>query len=89
MNAHTWWTDGSRSDDGRVGAAAVRSDCERGGSKALRSYLRKGQMEVFDAEMWAIGMMDQQRSTSIMRSRHRDGDTRASLGMRKRINNQM
>jgi len=58
-------------------------------SKALRSYLRKGQMEVFDAEMWAIGMMDQQRSTSIMRSRHRDGDTRASLGMRKRINNQM
>jgi len=26
MNTHTWWTDGSRSDDGKVGALAVYSD---------------------------------------------------------------
>jgi len=39
-NAHTWWTDGSQSDDGRVGAAAVCGDSE-GGWKVLRSYVRK------------------------------------------------
>jgi len=52
--ACTWWTDGSRSDDGRVGAAAVCNHSERGGWRALRSYLQKGRMEVFDAEMWVI-----------------------------------
>jgi len=49
---------GPRSDDGRVGAAAVCSNNDGGSSgeswKALRSYLRKGRMEVFDAELWAI-----------------------------------
>jgi len=41
-----------------VGAAAVCSNNDGGSSgeswKALRSYLRKGRMEVFDAELWAI-----------------------------------
>jgi len=49
-----WWTDGSRSDDGRVGAAAVckhRDEC-----RSRRSYLGTGRMEVFDAELWAIGL---------------------------------
>jgi len=49
-----WWTDGSRSDDGRVGAAAV---CKhRDGWRAFRSHLGTGQMEVYDAELWAIGL---------------------------------
>jgi ribonuclease HI len=48
-----WWTDGSRSDDGRVGAAAV---CKHGNQwRSRRSYLGTGRMEVFDAELWAIG----------------------------------
>jgi len=47
-----WWTDGSRSDDGRVGAAAV---CKpRDEWRSRRSYLGTGRMEVFDAELWAI-----------------------------------
>jgi hypothetical protein len=49
-----WWTDGSRSDDGRVGAAAV---CKHGNVwRSLRSYLGTGRVEVFDAELWAIGL---------------------------------
>jgi len=49
-----WWTDGSRSDDGRVGAAAV---CKHGdGWKAFRSYLGTGRVEVYDAELWEIGL---------------------------------
>jgi ribonuclease HI len=49
-----WWTDGSRKDDGRVGAAAV---CLNGdGWTVFHSYLGMGRMEVFDAEIWAIGV---------------------------------
>jgi len=49
-----WWTDGSRSDGGRVGAAAV---CKHGNEwRACRSVLGTGRMEVFDAELWAIGL---------------------------------
>jgi len=44
-----WWTDGSRSDDGRVGAAAV---CKHGNEwRSRRSFLGTGHMEVFDAEL--------------------------------------
>jgi len=47
-----WWTDGSRSDDGRVAAAAV---CKHGNQwRARPSCLGTGRMEVFDAKMWAI-----------------------------------
>jgi len=49
-----WWTDGSRSDDGRVGAAAVCKHRDQWRSR--RSYLGTGRMEVFDAELWAIGL---------------------------------
>jgi len=49
-----WWTDGSRSDDGRVGAAAL---CKHGNEwRPCRSFLGNGRMEVFDAELWAIGL---------------------------------
>jgi len=49
-----WWTDGSRSDDGRVGAAAV---CKhRDEWRSRRSYLGTGRMEGFEAELWAIGL---------------------------------
>jgi hypothetical protein len=49
-----WWTDGLRSDDGRVGAAAV---CKHGNKwRSRRSLLGTGRMEVFDAELWAIGL---------------------------------
>jgi len=49
-----WWTDGSRSDDSPVGAAAV---CKHGNEwRTRRSYLGTGRMEVFDAELWAIGL---------------------------------
>jgi len=48
------WTDGSRSDDGRVGAAAV---CEHGNEwRSLRSFLGTGRMEVLKAEPGAIGL---------------------------------
>jgi len=48
-----WWNDGSRSD-GRVGAAAV---CTHGVPwKAFRSHLGTGRMEVYDADLWAIGL---------------------------------
>jgi len=49
-----WWTDGSRSDDGRVGAAAVCK--QRDGWRDFRSYLGTGRMEVYDAKLWAIGL---------------------------------
>jgi len=49
-----WWTDGSRSDDGRVGAAAV---CKHGNQWRSRcSFLGTGRMEVFGTELWAIGL---------------------------------
>jgi len=49
-----WWTDGLRSDDGRAGAAAV---CKhRNEWRSRRSFLGTGRMEVFDAELWAIGL---------------------------------
>jgi len=49
-----WWTDGSRSGDGRVGAAAV---CKHGKQwRSRRSCLGTGRMEVFDAELGAIGL---------------------------------
>jgi len=49
-----WWTDGSRSHDGLVGAAAV---CKHGNEwRSRRSFLGTGCMEVFDAELWAIGL---------------------------------
>jgi len=54
VGAVVWmrWTDGSRSDDARVGAAAV---CKhRDEWRSRRSYLGPGRMEVFDAELWAI-----------------------------------
>jgi len=44
-----WWPDGSRTDDRRLGAAAV---CLNGDD--VHSYVSTGQMEVFDAEHWAI-----------------------------------
>jgi hypothetical protein len=49
-----WWTDWSRSDDGRVGAAAVWKHGDHW--KAFRSHLGSGGMEVYDAELWAIGL---------------------------------
>jgi len=49
-----WWTGGSRSDDGRVGATAV---CKHGNEcSPRRSFLGTGCMEVFNAELWAIGL---------------------------------
>ena len=49
-----WWTDGSRSDDGRVGSTAV---CMQGNEWRSRcSYLGTRHVEVFDAELWAIGL---------------------------------
>jgi hypothetical protein len=49
-----WWTDGSRSDDGRVGAAVVLKDRNQWRSRC--SFLGTGGMEVFDTELWAIGL---------------------------------
>jgi len=46
------WADGSRSDDGRVGAAAV---CKHGNDwRSRRSFLGTRHMEVIDAELWAF-----------------------------------
>jgi hypothetical protein len=47
-----WWADGSSSDDGQVGAAAVCKDGNQG--RFRRSYLFPGRREVFDTETWAI-----------------------------------
>jgi len=49
-----WWTDGSRSDDGRVGAAAVCQHRNQGSSR--HSMLGTGRKKVFDAELWGIGL---------------------------------
>jgi len=47
-----WWTNGSRSDDGRVGAAAV---CKDGNQwRSHHRILGTGRMEVFEAELCAI-----------------------------------
>jgi len=49
-----WWTDGSRSDDGRVQAAA---ECTHGTEwRSDGSVLGTARMEVFDTELWAIGL---------------------------------
>jgi len=49
-----WWTDRSRSDDGRVGAAAV---CKHGNElRTHRSYPGTERIVVFEAELWAIGL---------------------------------
>jgi len=58
-----WWTDGSRYDDGRVGAVAV---CKYGSQwRTRRSYLGTGYMDVFDAKLWAarlaLGETDKKR----------------------------
>jgi len=49
-----WWTEGSRSDDGRVGAEALFKDGNKW--RSCRSFLGTGRMEVFDAELCAIGL---------------------------------
>jgi len=49
-----WWTDGSRSDDGQVGAAAVGKHGNEW--RTRHSYLGTGRMEVFHAEPWVIGL---------------------------------
>ena len=47
-----WWTDGLRSDNGPVGAAAV---CKHGNHwRSRRSFLVTRGMMVSDTEMWAI-----------------------------------
>jgi hypothetical protein len=49
-----WWTDGLRADDVRVAASAV---CKYGNQWMSRhSFLGTGPMEVFDAELRAIGL---------------------------------
>ena len=56
VGARVWmcWTDGSRSEDGRVGAAAV---CKNGTQwRSRHSSLSTGPMEVFNAELEAIGL---------------------------------
>jgi len=47
-----WWIDGSRSNDGRVGAAAVCNHGDR--REAFCCHLCTVQMQVHDAELWAI-----------------------------------
>jgi len=49
-----WWPYGLRSDDGRMGVAAVCKHRDEWRSRC--SYLCTGRMEVFDAEHWAIGL---------------------------------
>jgi hypothetical protein len=49
-----WWTDGSRSDDGSVGAAAVCKHRDRG--RAFRGNLT-GRAEVYNAELGAIKLV--------------------------------
>jgi len=49
-----WFTDGSRSDDGWVGAAAM---CKHSNKWRTRHSNRgTGHIEVFDAELWVIGL---------------------------------
>ena len=49
----TVWTDGSRQEDGAVGAACVWRSPEEGGSTGRRFQLGTNK-EVFDAEVFAI-----------------------------------
>ena len=49
---HTVWTDGSRQEDGAVGAACVWRSPE-GGWTGRRFHLGKNK-EVFDAEVFAV-----------------------------------
>jgi hypothetical protein len=49
-----WWTDGSRSHDARVGAAAVYEHGNQWSSHC--SFLGTGHLDVFHAELWAIGL---------------------------------
>lgn len=46
-----WWMDGSRSDKGREGAAAVCNTGDRW--KAFPSKLGTGRLEVYTGELWA------------------------------------
>jgi hypothetical protein len=47
-----WWTNGLRSDGGRVVGATV---CKyRNGGKAFSCHLGTGRVEVYDAELWVI-----------------------------------
>ena len=49
-----WWTDGLSSDNGQVGAAVVcnhRNEC-----RSCHSFVNARCMEVFDAELWGIGL---------------------------------
>jgi hypothetical protein len=49
-----WWTDGSRSANGREGCAAV---CKHGNEwRSGPSFLGTGRMELFEAELWAMGL---------------------------------
>jgi hypothetical protein len=48
------WTDGLCSGDGQVGAAAVSK--YRDEWRSRHSCLGTKRMEVFDAELWAIGL---------------------------------
>jgi len=50
-----WWTDGSHSDDSHVGAAAVGK--HRDEWRYHRSYWGPRQMDIFDAEQWAIRLV--------------------------------
>ena len=49
-----WWTDGLCSDNGRVGAAAVRK--HRDERRSHCSCLSTGQMEIFDAKLCMMGL---------------------------------
>jgi len=50
-----WWTDGSRSDNGRVGAAAL---CKYWNTRrSCHSILGTRHMEVFDAKLWVIELV--------------------------------
>ena len=49
-----WWTDGSRSEDGQLGAASV---CKHGNQwRSRRICLGTGRMEVFNSKLCAIGL---------------------------------
>jgi len=50
----SWWTDGSRTENERVGDSAM--GLNRDGGTVFRSYPGTGRMEVFHAELWAIGV---------------------------------
>jgi len=70
VGAGVWmrWTDGSQSDDGRVGAAAVCKHKDRW--EAFRSHLGTGQMEVYYAELRAIrlALWDSERTRDTLQT---------------------